>query len=96
MGAGEVCGVVYAEVGGAGDGDFGEDETTLLDLVVDLDVHDDELDEFGDVGERGERRAPVDWGADFGGLESVWVEQVDGCSDAVAEGERGDVADALG
>ena len=85
--AGEVGGVVCAEVGGAGDGGFGEEEAAFLHGRGDgLDVHDDEFGEGLDVGEGGEGLAPVDCGGDFGGLEGRGVEEVEGRGDAVADG----------
>ena len=92
--AAEVCGVVHTEVGGAGNGAVGKNHTSFCGSS-DLDVHDNELDKLRDICDRGERSAPVDGCGDFGGLKSVGVEQVDGGTDTVAEGEREHVSNLL-
>ena len=87
MRAREVGGVICAEIGGAGDGGFGEEEAAFLDgRVGGFNVHHDKFDEFLNIGEGREGGAPVDRSGDVSGLERGGVEEVDGGADAVAEG----------
>lgn len=83
-----------------GDLRVGEEEPTALGglgrVARRLNVEDDELDRLGDVGERGERTAPVDVGRDIGHVERDGVDEVDLVADTVADDELRDVREGAG
>lgn len=95
VGTAEVCCVIHSKVCGTSNSAVGKNEASFRG-TSDLDIHNNELDELRNICDRGERSAPVDGSSDFGGLESVGVEQVDGGTDTVAESQGEQVSDLLG
>lgn len=83
-----------------GDLGVGEEETTALGRLRGvrggLNVEDDEFGCLGDVGERREGGTPVVVGGDVTEGESHGVDKVDLVSDAVADDELGDVGHGAG